>query len=130
MTFFRDAAGLVDAVRPVAGSSVRSVALVIVAAARAWRGGTRVLEMTRALAVVASYVSAIIFCRWHGRPAPRNSRRRAQTGKVKCMNSGHHAANVGDTKVGLLEVGYADALVLRRKSLEDDVLELTVRRPL
>ena len=44
MTFYRDAAGLVDAVRPAGGSSVRSVALVVVAVARAWRGGTRVLE--------------------------------------------------------------------------------------
>ena len=38
--------------------------------------------------------------------------------------------NVGDPEVGLLDVGCADALVLRRKSLEDDVLELTVRRSL
>ena len=38
--------------------------------------------------------------------------------------------NVGDPEVGLLEVECADALVLRRKNLEDDVLELTVRRSL
>ena len=130
MTFYRDAAGLVGAVCRVAGSSVRSVALVVIPAARAWRGGTRVLEMARALAVVGSYVSVVIFCRGHGSPAPRNSRRRAQTSKVNCINSGHHAANVGDPKVGLLEVGCEDALVLLRKSLEDDILELTVRRPL
>ena len=37
--FYRDAASLVDAARPAAGSAVRSVALVVVAAARAWRGG-------------------------------------------------------------------------------------------
>ena len=34
---------------------------------------------------------------------------------------------VGDLEVGLLEVECADALVLWRKSLEDDVLELMVR---
>ena len=130
MTFYRDADGLVDAIRPAAGSSVRSIALVVVAAARACRGGTRVLKMARALAVVASNVSAVVFCRGHGSPAPRNSRRRAQTGKVECINSGHHAANVGNPKAGLLEVGCADTLVLRRKSLEDDVLGLKVRRPL
>ena len=39
MTIYRDATGLVDAVRPTAGFAVRSVALVAVAAARAWRGG-------------------------------------------------------------------------------------------
>ena len=46
------------------------------------------------------------------------------------MDSGHHAANVGDPEVGLLEVRYAGVLVSRRKSLEDDVLELAVRRSL
>ena len=131
MTFYRDAAGLVDAILPVAGSSVRSVALVVVAAARrASCGGTRGLEMARALAVVANYVSVVVVCRGHGNPAPQNSRRRAQTAKVDCINSGHHAANVGNPKVGLFEVGCADALVLGQKSLEDDVLELEVRRPL
>ena len=39
MTFYRDATGLVDAVRPAAGSAVRSVAFVVIAAARAWREG-------------------------------------------------------------------------------------------
>ena len=38
--------------------------------------------------------------------------------------------NVGDPEVGPLEVGCADALVLWRKSLEDDNLELTVPRSL
>ena len=130
MTFYCDAAGLVDAVRPAAGSYVRSVALVVVAATRAWRGGTYVLQLARALAVGLRYVSAVVFSRGHGSPAPRNSRRRAQTGKVDYINSGQHAANVSDPKVVVLEVVCADALVLRRKSLEDDVLELTVRRPL
>ena len=92
--------------------------------------GTRVLEMARACAVVEKYVSAVIFCRGHGSPAPRNPRRRAQTGKVGRIDSGHHAANVVNPEVGLLEVGSADAHVLRRKSLEDDVLELTVGRSL
>ena len=46
------------------------------------------------------------------------------------MDSGHHAANVGNPEVGLLEVRYAGVLVLRRKNLEDDVLELAVRRSL
>ena len=73
-------------------------------------------------------MSAVVFCRGHGSPAPRNSRRRARTGKVGRINSGHHAANVGDPEVGLLEVGCADVLVLRQQSLEDNVLELTVRR--
>ena len=36
---YGDAADLADTVRPAAGSAVRSVALVVVAAARAWRGG-------------------------------------------------------------------------------------------
>ena len=63
-------------------------------------------------------------------PAIRNLRHRARTGKVGCIDSGHHAANVGDPEVGLLKVGCADALVLRRKSLEVDVLKLTVRRSL
>ena len=92
--------------------------------------GTRVLEMARAFAVVANDSAAAAFCRGHGSPAPRNLRRRAPTGKVGRIGSGHHAANVGNLEVGLLEVGCADALVLRRKSLEDDVLELTVRRSL
>ena len=39
MTFYRDAAGLVGAVHPVTGSTLRSVALVVVAAARASCGG-------------------------------------------------------------------------------------------
>ena len=89
---------------------------------------TRVLEMARAFAIVANYVSAVIFCCGHGSPAPRNPRRRARTGRVDRIDSAHHAANVGDPEVGLHEVGCADALVLRRKSLEDNVLELTVRR--
>ena len=89
--------------------------------------GTRVLEMARAFAVVANYVSAAVFCRGHGSPAPRNPRRRARTGKIRRIGSRHHAANVGNPEVGLLEVGCADALVLRRKSLEDDVLERTLR---
>ena len=92
--------------------------------------GTRVLEMACAFAVVANDVSAVVFCRGHGSPAPRNPRCRARTGKVGRIDSGHHAANVGDPEVGLPEVGCADALVLRRKSLENDVLELTVRRSL
>ena len=92
--------------------------------------GTRVLEMARAFAVVANGVSVVVFFRGHGSPAPRNLHRQAQTGKVGRIDSGHHAANVGDPEVGLLEVGCADMLVLRRKSLEDDVLELTVRRSL
>ena len=92
--------------------------------------GIRVLEMARAFAVVSNDVSAVVFCRGHGSPATRNPRRRARTGKIDRMNSGHHAANVGDPEVGLFEVGCAGALVLRRKSLEDDVLELTVRRSL
>ena len=92
--------------------------------------GTRVLEMARAFAVVANDVSAVVFCHGHGSPAPRNLRRRAQTGKVGRIDSGHHAANVVNPEVELLEVGSADALVLRRESLEDDVLELTVRRSL
>ena len=57
-------------------------------------------------------------------------RPRARTGKVGRIDSGYHPANVGDPEVGLLEVGCANALVLRRKSLEDGVLELTVRRSL
>ena len=79
MTFYRDAAGLVDATRPAAGSAVRSVAPVVVAAARAWRGGgTRVLEMARAFAVVSNNVFVVVFCRGYGSPAPRNPRRRAR----------------------------------------------------
>ena len=35
--------------------------------------GTRVYEMTHALALVANNVSAVVFCRGHGSPAPRNS---------------------------------------------------------
>ena len=54
----------------------------------------------------------------------------ARTGKVGRTDSVHHAANVGDPEIGLREVGYANALVLRRKSLEGDVLELTARRSL
>ena len=88
--------------------------------------GTRALEMTRAFAIVANDVSAVVFCRGHGSPAPRSSHRRARTGKVGRINSGHHAVNIDDPEVGLLEVGCADALVLRRKSLDDDVLKLTV----
>ena len=38
--------------------------------------------------------------------------------------------NVGDPEIGLLEVGCAEALVLRRKSLKDDAFEFTVRRSL
>ena len=92
--------------------------------------GTRVIEMARAFAVATNDVSAVVFCRGHGSPVPRNPRRRARTVKVGSIDSGHHAANVGDPEVGLLEVGCADALVLRRKSLKHDVLELTVRRSL
>ena len=92
--------------------------------------GTRVLEMARAFAVVANDVPAVVFCRGHGSPAPRNPRHRARTGKIGRIDSGHYATNVGDFEVGLLEVGCADALVLRRKSLEGDVLELTARRSL
>ena len=92
--------------------------------------GTRVLEMARAFAIGENYVSAVVLCRGHGRPALRNPRHRARTDKVGSIDNGHYAANVGDPEVGLLEVGYADALVLRRKSLEDDVLELSVRRSL
>ena len=90
--------------------------------------GTRVLETARAFAVVAKYVSVVDFCRGHVSPAPRNLPRRARTSKVGRIDSGHGSANVGDPEVGLLEVGCLDALALRRKSLEDDVLELTVRR--
>ena len=92
--------------------------------------GTRVPEMAHAFAVVANDVSAVVFCRGHGSPAPRIPRHRARTGKVGRIDSGHHTANVGDPEVGLLEVGCADALVRRRKSLEDDILELTVHRSL
>ena len=92
--------------------------------------GTRVLEMTRTFPVVANDVPAVVFCRGHGSPAPRNPRRRARTGKVGRIDSGHHSVNVDGFEVGLLEVGCADALVLRRKSFEDDVLELTARRSL
>ena len=92
--------------------------------------GTRVFQMARAFTVVANDVSAVVFCRGHGSPAPCNPCRQAQTGKVGRIDSGHHAANVGDPVVGVLRVGCADALVLRRKSLEDHVLELTVRRVL
>ena len=91
--------------------------------------GARVLEMAHAFEVVVNDVSAVVFCRGHGSPAPRNPRRRARIGKIGRIDSGHYAAIVGDPEVvGLLEVECADALVLRRKSLEDDVLELTVRR--
>ena len=93
-------------------------------------GGTRVLEMAHAFAVVANNVSAGVFCRGHGSPTPPNPRRRARTGKVGRLDSWHYAANVGDPEVGLLEVGWAGALVLRWKSVQDDVLELTVRRSL
>ena len=65
---------------------------------------TRVLEMAHALAVVANDVSAVVFCREHGRPAPCNPRRRDRMGKVGRKDSGHHAANVGDPEIGLLEV--------------------------
>ena len=92
--------------------------------------GARFLEMARTFAVVANDVSAVVFCRGHGGPAPHNPRRRARTGKVGRIDSGHHAANAGDPEVGLLEVGCVDAPVLRRKSVEDDVLKLTVRRSL
>ena len=130
MTSYRDATGLIDAGRPAAGSAVRSVALVVVAAARAWRGGEMCSEMARAFAVVANDVSAVDFCRGFGSPVPRIPRRQARTGKVGRSDSGHHAANVVDPELGLLEVGCADAPVLRRKSLEEDVLELTVRQSL
>ena len=86
--------------------------------------------MARAFAVVAKDVSSIVFCRGHGSRAPRNPRRRARTGKVGRIDSGHHAANVSDPEVGLLELECAYELVLRWKSLEDDVLVLTVRRSL
>ena len=76
---------------------------------------------------MANDVSAVVFCHGHGSLVPRNPRRRARTGKVGRIGSGHYAANDGDPEVGLLEVGCADALVLRRKSLEDDVVELTIR---
>ena len=81
--------------------------------------GKRVLGMARAFTVVANCVSAVVFCRGHGSLAPRNPLRRARMGKVGRIDSGHHAANIGDPEVGLLEVGYTDALILRRKSLED-----------
>ena len=92
--------------------------------------GTCVLEMDRAFAVVANDVSAVVFCRGHGSPTPRNPRRRARTGKVGRIDSAQYAANVGDLKVRLLEVGCVDALVLRWKNLKDGVLDLTVRRSL
>ena len=82
--------------------------------------GTRVLGMARAFAVVANCVSAVVFCRGHGSLAPRNPLRRARMGKVGRIDSGLHAANIGDPEVGLLEVGYTDALILRLKSLEDE----------
>ena len=66
MTFYRDAAGLVDAVHPAAGFAVCSVALI---------GVTAALEMARAFAVVEKYVSAVVFCCGHGIPALRNPRR-------------------------------------------------------
>ena len=91
---------------------------------------TRDRKMARVFTVVANDVSAVVFCRGYGSPAPRNPCRRPRTGKVDRIDSGHHAAYVGNPEVGLLEVGCADALVLQRKSLEDDVLELTVRRSL
>ena len=79
--------------------------------------------------------SSVVFCRGHGSrghgsPVPCISRRRARTGEIGCIDSGHHAANVGDPEVWLLEVRCADALVLRQKRLEDDVLELMVLRSL
>ena len=89
--------------------------------------GTRVLEVARAFAVVANDVAAVVFFRGHGSTAPRNPRRRARTGKAGRIDSEHHAMNVGDPEFGLFEVGCADALILRRKSLKDNVLELTVR---
>ena len=92
--------------------------------------GTRVIEMARAFTVVENDVSAVVSCRGHGSPAPRNPRRRSRTGKVGRIDSGHRGANVGDPEVGLVEVGCVDALVLRRKSLQDDALKLTVRRSL
>ena len=91
---------------------------------------TRVLEMARAFAIAANYASAVVLCFGHGSPAPRNPRRRARTGRVDRIHSAHHGANVGDSEVSLLEVGCADALVLRRLSLEDNVLELTVHQSL
>ena len=90
---------------------------------------TRVLEMARAFAVVANYISTRLSSA-AGMAAPRKPRRRARTGKVGRIDSGHHAANVGDPDVGLLDVGCADTLVLRRKSFVDDVLEFTIRRSL
>ena len=81
--------------------------------------GTRVFETARAFAVVANYIFAVVFCHGHGSLAPRNPLRRARTGKVGRIDSGQHAANIDDPEVGLLEVGYTDALILRRKSLED-----------
>ena len=75
--------------------------------------GTRVLEMARAFVVVVNDVSAVVFCRGHGSPVARNPLRRARTGKVSRIDSGHHAANVNDPEVGLLEVACVDALLLR-----------------
>ena len=82
--------------------------------------GTRVHEIARAFAVVANYVSAVVFCHGHGSPDPQNFRRRARTDKVGRIDRGHYAANVGDPEVGLLELECADTLVLRQKSLEDE----------
>ena len=56
---------------------------------------------------MANDVSAVVFCRGHGSPVPRNPHRRARTGKVGRICSGHHAANVGDPEIELLEVGCA-----------------------
>ena len=91
---------------------------------------TRVRKIARVFAVVANGVSVVVFCREYGSPALRNPLRRPRTAKVDRIHSGHHAAYVGNPEVGLLEVGCADALVLQRKSLEDDVLGLMVRRSL
>ena len=65
--------------------------------------GTRVLEMARTFAVVEK--SAAVFCRGYGSPTPRNPRRRARTGNVGRIDSGHHVANVGDLEVGLSRGG-------------------------
>ena len=76
--------------------------------------GTRVLEVARAFEVVANDVCAVVFCHGDGSPAPRNPHRWARTGKVGGMDSGHHAANVDDPEVGLLEVGCTEGYVRMR----------------
>ena len=64
--------------------------------------GKRVLEMACAFAGRANDVCAVVFCRGHVSPAPRNPCRRARTGKVGRIDSGHHAAIVGDPGVEFL----------------------------